>query len=764
MRFIVFIPILTATLPAFSQKVPPAYVRNSSFTGNTFVRTDSGFIINHYYRKCKDVIKVVEFVRVECRAAASISASVTHPAPNTKLLIIHGNLSYDFFYRSRLDTPIAQQNLYQHTEKVFLDVLLKEKYPLKVAFTLRQSNSPYFKDFADICFRFDRFGYYKKLKEDIIYKLSKSTGNNPGFDKLKALTEEKEKQVLQLKSWLESPATLQKIIEERERQYALQSQAVTVGGVSGFIGGSGFVRGALNNDAAIENSFIAKKENTDSLTSSFAGIYENKKRESDSVAKQIKLLHQKADSIGRDIQKRLISIEQKLNRAVSEKEIRAIAADYRIEAAPGKFERRLAAVKTFAIGRSMLNYTELTAQNITVTGLNVEYNPSYYAAFAAGKIDYRFRDFFNRNTTSSGQYVVLGRIGTGDSEKRALIFTVFQGRKNSSEFIPNDTAVNHLNIAGYSIESIFKKDENTSISFEVAKSTKPITGNLNKQINALWKFNDQSNLGVNIKGQTIVTATNTRLSGFYRKTGENFQSFSLFSYHTGQTAWFASADQSVFKQKVSVTGILRRNDFTNPFTDKTFKTSTVFKSLLLHIRIPRYPFINLGYYPGSQLYIVNKEKVKENVYYLLNGSLVHSYFYKGTGMNSSLMYNRYFNRATDSGFVLARGAAYYVTQTVFLKKSRLQVSYAYNDQPELKYFTMETSVDYALKQFFKITAAAKYNKIIRGNSYLGEAIRLDIDLKQPGRLQFQYEKGFLPAINQTLYPVEIGRISWSKYF
>lgn len=330
----------------------------------------------------------------------------------------------------------------------------------------------------------------------------------------------------------------------------------------------------------------------------------------------------------------------------------------------------------------------------------------------------------------------------------------------------NDTATNHVNIVGYSLESIFKKDENTSISFEVAKSTKPITGNLqtNKQMNALWKFNDRTNTGINIKAQTIIPETNTKLSGFFRKTGENFQSFSLFSYHTDQTAWLARADQEFLKRKVKVTGMLRRNDFTNPFTDKTYKTSTVFKSILLNIRIPKYPSLSVGYYPGTQLYVVNKETIRENAYYLFNASLVHSYFHKGTGMNSSFVYNQYFNKATDSGFILYKGSAYYGVQTIFLKKLQLQTSCSYNNQPDLKYFTIESAGDYTLKQFLKIGAGAKYNKVTGGGNYWGERIQLSVDFKQTGRLQFQYEKSYLPSINQTLYPVEIGRVSWYKYF
>ena len=271
-------------------------------------------------------------------------------------------------------------------------------------------------------------------------------------------------------------------------------------------------------------------------------------------------------------------------------------------------------------------------------------------------------------------------------------------------------------------------------------------------------------MGINVKAQTVIPETNTKLSGFFRKTGENFQSFSLFSYNTDQVAWLAKADQYFFKEKVTVTGMLRRNDFTNPFTDKTYKTSTVFKSILINIRIPKYPSLSLGYYPGSQLYVVNKEIIRENAYYILNGSVSYSYFHKRTAMNSSFIYNQYFNKATDSGFVLYKGTTYYAMQTISFKKLQLQGGYAYNSQPELKFFTVEASGDYSVKQVLRVGIGGKYNKISGGNIYWGSRLQLTADFKQLGILKFQYEKSYLPTVNHTLYPVETGRVSWYKYF
>lgn len=213
-----------------------------------------------------------------------------------------------------------------------------------------------------------------------------------------------------------------------------------------------------------------------------------------------------------------------------------------------------------------------------------------------------------------------------------------------------------------------------------------------------------------------------------------------------------------------MTAMLRQNDFVNPFTVKTYRSTTVFKSFLVNVRFPKYPSLTVGYYPGTQLYVIDKDKISENVYYLLNGSLFYYYQLGSLNMNSTFVLNRYYNKATDSGFVLDKGVSYYASQTVFLKRFQLQGGYSYSRQTNLEYFTLESGIDYNPSRVFKIGGGIKYNKANRGTAYYGVKAQLSFEIKKLGGLQFQYEKSYLPTLNQTLYPVEFGRISWYKTF
>jgi hypothetical protein len=365
---------------------------------------------------------------------------------------------------------------------------------------------------------------------------------------------------------------------------------------------------------------------------------------------------------------------------------------------------------------------------------------------------------------------LLGRIGLVNKDKRSVILTVFNGRKNNyAGLLAADSGNNTAKLFGYSIETIIKKNENTFFSIEVAKSTKTkgtttaVPATENKPDN-LFKYNDDSNMGFNIKGQSVITQTDTKISGFFRKTGEQFQSFSLFTYNTNQQMWQLRADQSFLKRKVNITAMLRQNDFTNPLTDKTFKTTTVFKSLQLNVKVPHWPVLNAGYYPGTQFYIVDNNTVRENVYYILNGSALYAYKVKDIDMNSSFIYNRYFNQATDSGFILYKGINYIFSQAVTLNKLQLEGSYSFNRQSELNYYTLDANGDYSIKKFLRIGGGVKYNHVLGAQNYWGQSIRLSADFKKLGGIQLHYEKSYLPTIQQTLYPVEIGRVSWYKFF
>jgi hypothetical protein len=494
--------------------------------------------------------------------------------------------------------------------------------------------------------------------------------------------------------------------------------------------------------------------------------YESKQKEVDSINKSLQNSKQSLKMLTKNIQLDKMNLKQSINNAKSAKKLEALAKQNGISLdSVSALDKKLASIKTLSFGRSIVNYSELTAQNIMVTGLNVEYNPSYYAAVLVGKIDYRFRDFRNLGTIQNKQDIAMVRFGFGDIEKRAIIFSYFNGRKSNNNF-SSGISNNLIQIMGYAVETTIKKNENNFISAEFAKSTKPIIANTRgyKLTSDLSKFSDNSNMGLNFKAQTFLEPTKTKFSGFFRKTGENFQSFSLFSYNRNQTAWSLRVDQPFYRNKLFLSAMLRRNDFSNPFLDKTFKSSTIFQTYLLNIRIPKYPVLSLGYYPSSQIYSANNDILRESIFKTLNASITHSFKVNSANMSSTLVFNKYFSEATDSSFLPINGVNIFATQTVLFKKFQLQGSYALNNLPSLQFNTIDITGEYYLKSYLQASLGIKSVSVQNGEKYWGQSFQLRSTFGSWGGLQLQYEKSYLPTLYKEMAPIEIGRLSYFKRF
>ncbi|MCP9752378.1 hypothetical protein [Ferruginibacter sp. HRS2-29] len=749
--------------------------RATVFTDVQFLNTDSGWVILHFNSAvCKAMNISPELIKEDEPVSTT---PVKKEKKGPKVLEVHGNVSYDYFYRSKVDTPFQQNDLQQHMERVWLNVTVKEKYPFRISFTARQSNTPFLRDLSNINLGFDKYNYLKLKKQQMADLLLEQKMNLPRLLLNDSLLKLKKYELHSLKKEISSPELFQKLVEAKERIY-FRKQSKASSRIPGSLPAADSLF-AMDDISARYKKFklpeLDKYEDKkDSLTASLAdsatlASIDKMNQKAQQITAEIARLQKASDSlhnfVNSEINKGRRDIYNAKDIAALAKAGQANGIDQPKQSGLDKF---LGNVKSFSVGRSLVDYTELTAQNVMLTGFNLEYNPSWYGALAAGRIDYGFRDVFGRRYKEKGQNLFLGRLGWGTNKKAALILTAFGGRKNNyNGMLAGDSLNSVSNIFGYSVEAIFKKDDRNFISAEVAKSTKTssnIGTSPEHKPDNLFKYSDDSNLGINVKAQAVIEKTNTKLQGFFRKSGEAFQSFSLFTYNTDQQSWMVKAEQPFLKNRITIGASLRQNDFSNPLTEKTYKTSTVFKSLQATIRFKGWPVVSAGYFPGTQYYVVDKNTVLENVYYILNGSAIHTYNAAGIQMTSSIIYNRYFNKATDSGFVLYKGVNYIMSQSLIFKKLQLNGGYAFNTQTELSFYTLDANGDYSLGKKVKVGGGVKYNHVRNGPEYWGKSARLGIDVSKLGVFQFSYEKSFLPTIQQTLYAVEIGRVSWFKSF
>src|SRR5258705_13536520 len=125
--------------------------------------------------------------------------------------------------------------------------------------------------------------------------------------------------------------------------------------------------------------------------------------------------------------------------------------------------------------------------------------------------------------------------------------------------------------------------------------------------------------------------------------GEHFQSFNLQPVNVEQVAYQFRIQQSFWKRKLNIEAGIRKNDFNSPYINPGLTSKTVFKSIQATLRIPKYPFVSVGYYPSSQLTVLNNNVIVENQYNTFSAVLSHAYRIKNLSMNSNLVFLKFYN-------------------------------------------------------------------------------------------------------------------------
>jgi len=755
---------------------------------------------------------------------------VTTPvADKVPFLKVHGNILYNFSYRSYIDTPFAQNDLQQHLVQTTLHLTVKDKYPVQMTVTNRSSNSPYFKNLTDVNLSFNKAYLLENIKNELKQKAIESIKLDTIQQALR-LYENRKEVIKALQAWVNSPARAQEFVEEKERNLKMSASGYAIEPAIAGVnkpGGSIPDKEGLNRFFSLQNkgmrnvvisktkalvpdsmlqkitaqtNNISNKKITDlkdkaidsvktAVAGKVAGIADKNKveRKDSSLLEKYNDKKQMLAKLQDTLKKEEGKIKQ-LNKRMQDSVNKVKAAIAGLKTTDGlmefmkkngidkneltKAQRVLLAVNQVGIGRSWVDYSELTVKNISLAGINVEANPSkLYVAFAAGKVNYRFRDFVFRNNTSQlpDQSLYIARLGVGKKGKNNFIVSFYNGKKAVLNYTASNTVAAVQKVLGISAEARLVIDRNNYIVAEVAKSSYTTNGSVPRSSSSelmgkAFNLNTRSNEAYSIKLFSQNPQTNTRLTAYYKKLGENFQSFNLYPVNINQDAWMIRLNQNFWKKRLLLDGAIRKNDFVSPVATPSFSSKTVFKSLQVSLRVPKYPFISVGYYPSSQLFLSDNNVLTENQYNTFNAIVSHSYQLKQTGMNTSAVYTKFYNNSTDTGFIYFDASSYTVNQSFFLGKMTLQTNASLTDQKDLRLFTLEQTLGYQFKNRLSLSGSLKWNRFNRVENLFGAAAMMSISLRKLGTVQFGYEKSYLPGNNRTLLPVDIGRMSFYREF
>ncbi|SEN26754.1 hypothetical protein SAMN04488505_109109 [Chitinophaga rupis] len=684
-------------------------------------------------------------------------------------LTVHGNVMYDVYYQSNVDTPYVEKDVYQHTVQTFLDITIRNQYPLRVAFSTNMGNSSLFRNVTGLNLRYTNRDFKNMLMNNARHWDAGRLHQLQQLQLLRDSLELRANEISRLKYKLQAPSGLQQVIEAKER--ALYASA----------------RDSLAKlpSYAMENVNLSQhwppKDNwqkpeyskADTALQKLTAERKAAAEQLDSLQKEFarfdKLYQQKKKQFGANNERLMDVLAQSRNNKELSDNLHAMNLP---DTVLPKGYKQLLAIRSIGLGRTMVDYSELTAKDISILGVQAEYNPSYYVAFATGMVDYRFRNFIV-NENRSRQYLNLIRVGAGMREGNNLIFTWYTGKKQLYNYNTDTTGAGpqsapDYRIMGISLEGKWQLNKHNYLVGEIAKSSLPYyarAADKESAMGSVFQFGNRSNEAYSIKSFSFIPATGTSVNAMYKKMGANFQSFSLYTTGSSQSAWSLRVDQPLFNKQLTLSGSIRQNDFTSLYQNVDYHTSTIFKSIQATLRVRRWPVVSVGYSPSSQLMKLSDDRYTENLFYTLVGSVSHFYQCRGIMMNTVLSYTRFYNKQTDSNFVYFNSKNILLNHTVFLGRFTLNGALSAAANQDYALYGADGNIQFKVNQWLETGGGVKYNKqTVYNLEQLGYTGNVRVNVPRLGEIALMGDKGFIPGANKQLVPNNTGRLTYTRIF
>ena len=670
-----------------------------------------------------------------------------------------GYLTYEYYYNER------------HTLSGSIRVNFKNKYPFTFNFSTRQTNNYFFRNFFDLGIKFNNNDFIEKAKAKSLHQLILRLPISKRIDSLESVLIQKKRGIKELVSEIEDINFKQLIVKEREA-YIIKNTArlnclptlekdslkmqngVTFNSYTTYRTDSSLKAGIDTPKTSL--AFDISKDTFPEMPSEI--LYKKKIAEVDSLKKFSTSLNFSSDSLKAEFSKEKDELAQSFGNRYKMSEVdKKFGLTSNKPSTNKSIDEMLFSVKSFGIGRTEVNYSDLTIMNQNILGLQLEYEPRLYYAIAGGKVDYNYRDLILANSSIGSQEFYTVRVGTSSEANHGIRLSVFTGKKNNLQSNVSSK------FSGFSIQYFKKLNATTEAVFEVAKTTSPFIANSQQNKGSLFNISDNTNLAYSGKIISTIKETNTKLQAIIRRVGYNFQSINFFSNYSNQIQWNLKLDQSLFKKTILITASVKQNDYSNPLIQQNFNTKTVLKSVTVTYRKRKLPFISVGYYPGFYTVAQDKSVFAQSIYYILNSSLGYTISKKGFVSTTLLNYNQFSNSSKDSAAINFSGTAFLLTQIVNWKTYSFHAAFMNNDQSIIKYNSYEIGLDLFGFKRISIGASLKCNTVKNQNAYWGNSVVIGIDLGRFAKINFNYDKQFMPQKNGTLIGANVGRLLLTKY-
>lgn len=653
-----------------------------------------------------------------------------------------GQVAYNFNYRSNTDTPYVENNIYQHMINAQADFNVLKMLPFSASVWIRRNNSKFYRNITDVQVRFNTMAFQQELIARYKRKLALLEDNlydsslEKQYSLLKAEISKKEQ-------WIKNPLSYQKLVQANEILKVPQKSF----------------------DIALPDSINRRRiDSLQQQAKEFIAYYNQIKAQYDSLA-------MKADSLTvayTKMKSKVSRYRELLQKDIGRTDLNSLQQQLNelgVETELPPSLKWLMGVRNFSLGRTPVNYSELTAKNISLNGINFEYNSWYYFAVAAGLIDYRFNDALIRRNKRTPEFFYMLRLGVGKVESSHFIVSAYRGQKQLYFSGAPGAPAKEISIFGYSVEGKWKITPNTYAIAEVAESLSPnLRYNPEQKAGRVFNLSDKENKAYSIKILSRFPTTGTNVEGMYKYTGANFQSFSSFQTNAALSTWYVQAEQYLFRRRLKINASVRSNDFSNPYILQNYKSNTIFKSLSATFRMRKFPVVSLSYMPMSQLTMLDNLMV-ENRFQTLMATVSH-YYKVGTIRASSFgSLHKFYNNSRDSGFVFYNATNMLVGQSLFFDDFTASINFSRSVSAQYILNVASEEVSFPISKKGNVGLGIKLNNYNRSTLKVGQFANVSYQIGRADFISVNYERGYLPGTNgKALRQNDFGNIQFIKRF
>lgn len=711
--------------------------------------SDTGYFYIH--SGCKTLLRIPVMLynrpdSSDITAVRAVRKVMPAPAPvRTPFLAVHGNVLYDFYYQSNIDTPYTERDIHQHTLQTNLSITVRNKYPLRVSFSTQNGNSSLFRNLTGARLSYNNLDFKQQLLANARSWSAGKFKQLRELDSLKAYADSLKGRIAGIRYSFDEAAYIQRLIEAREQALRFKMDSL-----------AGKIKPGSQGDS-LYKKLIAEKEHFS--------------KETDSLQRLLNVADKRYNQLVLKTNRQKATLLDALQHSRNNRELSDALESLNLpDSVLPKGFRTLLAIRSFGIGRTIADYSELTARNISISGVQVEYNPSYYLALATGVVDYQFRNFIVKEKRAP-QYLTLIRGGFGMKEGNHVFLTYYMGKKQlyGNNAVTSDSSQPVDNrLMGIALEAQWKLGANTFLVGEVARSSMPYNARRSHGSNnfsSMFDFSGHTNEAYTASFSTLINFSNTRVTGMYKWMGSDFQSFSFYTTGSRQIAWNVQAEQPFFHQRLLLAAAIRKNDYATFYMPSNYESNTVFKSVQLTMRIPRWPVVSIGYQPTSQLIKMDEKHFSEQLFYMLTGTATHTYRYRGIMMNSMVTYSRFYNRQTDTSFIYFNSRNIVAAHTVFLKKFTLAGQAAAAVTEEYGLYSLAGDASWKALHWFEIGGTLKYNRqTVYAIQQWGYGANARMNIPRFGEVALRAEKSYLPGGGKQLVSNNTGRLTYTRIF